>query len=185
DYERLILEESPSICKVRCGNRTDDSLRLSPGNVGISGVPDCSKLKGVNKMEPKVSLAQLEQIKRFFEDRNCGFVRNSTTDNLEKPASVHVLNPRYEKIRISMKVRFRSDISSIELHIEKLKTAVLRFLSPWAFEDSGQISFGGKVFKSVILHFVEKQSYVEYIKDFKMMHGDMHDDLSFIESKTP
>src|SRR5690606_40983777 len=65
-------------------------------------------------------------LKRFLEDRNCGFVRNPTTDNSEKPASLHVLNPRYEKIRISFKVRFRSDISSIELHIEKLKTALIR-----------------------------------------------------------
>src|SRR5690606_2160674 len=55
----------------------------------------------------------------------------------------------------------------------------------WAFEDSGEISSGGKVFKSVIRHFVEKQSYVEYIKDFKMMHGEMHEDLSTIESQTP
>src|SRR5690606_129979 len=89
------------------------------------------------------------------------------------------------KIRVSFKVRFKPDISSIEFHIERLKTALIRFLSPWAFEDSGDISFGGKVFKSVILHFVEKQPYVDYIKDFKMMHGDINEDVSTIEAKTP
>lgn len=185
DYERLILERFPAIYKVRCVNHTDDTFHLSPGHVVISIVPDFSKLKAVDRMQPKVSLAQLEKIKRFMEERNCAFVGNPTKYNPNKQSSLHVLNPKYEKIRVSFRIRFQPEISSIEFHIEKIKNALIRFMSPWAFEDTSDITFGGKVFKSVLLHFVEKQPYVDYIKDFKMMHNGANEDVNIIESKTP
>ncbi|MFC4873927.1 hypothetical protein [Negadavirga shengliensis] len=185
DYERLILEAFPEVYKVRCVNHLDDTFHLNPGHVIVSVVPDFSKLKAVDRRQPKVSLAQLERIRRFLEDRNCAFVGNQTTNYNDKPHSLHVLNPDYEKIRLDFRVRFLPEITAIEFHIEKLKTALVRFLSPWAFEDSADITFGGRVFKSVILHFVEKQPYVDYVKDFKMMHDNAIEDVNVIEAKTP
>ncbi|HSF88363.1 MAG TPA: hypothetical protein VLA46_03035, partial [Saprospiraceae bacterium] len=43
-----------------------------------------------------------------------------------------------------------------------------RFLSPWAFPGGGNPSFGGKIYKSVLINFVEDRSYVEYITEFKL-----------------
>lgn len=185
DYERLILEGFPSIYKVRCVNHTNDTFHLSPGHVLISVVPDYSKLKAVNRLRPKVSLAQLEKIRRFLEERSCAFVSDPTNDNPEKQPSLHVLNPLYEEIRVSFTVRFLSEVTAIQFHIEKLKNDLTRFMSPWAFEDTADITFGGKIFKSVLLHFVEKQPYVDYIKDFKMMHDKANEDVNIIESKNP
>ena len=52
----------------------------------------------------------------------------------------------------------------------KLKEAFTRFLSPWAFSNGGSPSFGGKIYKSVLIHFVEEQPYVDYVTEFKLFH---------------
>jgi hypothetical protein len=57
-------------------------------------------------------------------------------------------------------------------------------LSPWAFEDGAELNFGGKVFKSSIQGFVEKQEYVDYVMVFKLFEGEHNVDVNFIEADT-
>ncbi len=178
DYERLVLEAFPGIYKVKCINHTDDQHRISPGHVLISVIPDYSKLVGVDRRQPKVTLAMLEQIKRFLEERNCDFVA-------AEDCTLHVLNPIYETITVKFDVRFMPEITAIDFHIRKLKDAIVRFLSPWAYDDATEINFGGKVFRSSILHFVEKQPYVDYVVNFEMMHAGAAQNLAMIVAGTP
>lgn len=178
DYERLVLEAFPSIYKVKCINHTNSDHSLCPGNVLISVVPDFTKLKAVDRRQPKVTLAQLEKIKRYLDGRNSCFISESAV-------TLHVLNPEYEKIDLDFEVRFNPDVTAIEFHLRKLKTAIVQYLSPWAYDDAAEINFGGKVFKSSILHFVEKQTYVDYVVNFKMMHDGSLQDTNIIEAKTP
>jgi hypothetical protein len=57
-------------------------------------------------------------------------------------------------------------------YTNKLKEAITRFLSPWAFPGgSGSPSFGGKIYKSVLINFVEEQPYVDYVTDFQLFHS--------------
>jgi len=49
-----------------------------------------------------------------------------------------------------------------------LKQAITRFLSPWAFSEDGAPSFSGKVYKSSLVDFVERQPYVDYVTDFQL-----------------
>jgi len=51
-----------------------------------------------------------------------------------------------------------------------LNEELKRFLSPWAFEEGRDIVFGGKIFKSSILSFVEQREYVDYVTNFKLYH---------------
>jgi hypothetical protein len=50
----------------------------------------------------------------------------------------------------------------------KLDEDIKRFLSPWAYGKSGEISFGGKLHRSTILNFAEERPYVDYVVNFKM-----------------
>ena len=45
---------------------------------------------------------------------------------------------------------------------------LIEYLSPWAFESGKDITFGGRIYKSVLLQFVEKRPYVDYVTSFKM-----------------
>ena len=54
--------------------------------------------------------------------------------------------------------------------LNKLKEDITRFLSPWAFPGGGSPSFGGKIYKSVLVNFIEERPWVDYVADFKLWH---------------
>ena len=178
DYERLILDAFPTIYKVKCINHTDDKFELHPGHVLISVVPDFTQLKAVDRLQPKVTLAKLEEIKRYLDERNTAFVGIADT-------SLHVLNPIYQKISVDFEVRFMPEVTAIDFHVRKLREGIIRFLSPWAYESGAEINFGGKMYKSSILNFVEEQPYVDYVAHFKMTDENSAQDVNEIEARTP
>jgi hypothetical protein len=49
-----------------------------------------------------------------------------------------------------------------------LKEEITQFLSPWAFGNSSTIDFGGKIYKSVLINFIEERYYVDFITDVFM-----------------
>ncbi len=51
---------------------------------------------------------------------------------------------------------------------KQLSTEIEQFLTPWAFDNKTEISFGGKIYKSALINFVEERSYVDYVTCFKM-----------------
>ena len=55
-------------------------------------------------------------------------------------------------------------------YVNKLQEEITRFLSPWAFPGGASPSFGGKIYKSVLINFVEELPYVDYVTDFRLFH---------------
>jgi hypothetical protein len=49
-----------------------------------------------------------------------------------------------------------------------LQEEITQFLSPWAYENKSFIDFGGNVYKSVLINFIEERYYVDFITDVKM-----------------
>jgi hypothetical protein len=74
------------------------------------------------------------------------------------------------------------------IHIALLQKELVRFLSPWAFADGKDVSFGGKIYKSSLINFVEEQSYVDYVSDFQLFHrladGNDSPDLEEVQAST-
>jgi hypothetical protein len=70
-----------------------------------------------------------------------------------------------------------------------LEQELIAYLSPWAYTDTQDLQFGGKVYKSVILDFVEEQDYVDYVTDFKLYSysGDSnpYKDVNEASAETP
>ena len=50
-----------------------------------------------------------------------------------------------------------------------LQNAITRYLTPWAYSDNEDIQFGGKIYKSSIINFIEDQYYVDYITEVEML----------------
>jgi hypothetical protein len=50
----------------------------------------------------------------------------------------------------------------------KLKEEITAFLSPWAYGNTSTIDFGGKIYKSVLINFIEERYYVDFITDVFM-----------------
>lgn len=163
DYEHLVLEAFPQIYQVKCLNHTHYEPKegiykeLAPGHVSLVTIPNQQFHQLRDPLRPYTSLGLLQEIADFLKKRQACFVK------------LHVKNPQFEEVRVSFKVRLYEGFDET-FYTNKLKEAITRFLSPWAFPGGGSPSFGGKIYKSVLINFVEEQPYVDYVTDFQLFH---------------
>lgn len=159
DYERLVLQAFPDIYKVRCINHTDDQREMVPGWVTLAVVPDLIQTLTTNDLRPKVNVNRLAEVEAFLTQHHSPF------------ATIKVLNPKYEPIQAEFRVRFHPGRDP-GYYLEQLNQELQRFLSPWAFEAGAEIHFGGQVYPSSLLNFVEERPYVDYVLDFALHQGN-------------
>lgn len=161
DYEHLVLEQFPSVYKVKCISHTEDKpssySEIAPGHVTLIVVSNLRNKNVLNPLQPKTSLSLLEEIKTFISARTSCWV------------DLDVRNPNFEEIRVNFNVRIRTGFD-IGFYTNKLNDDIKRFLSPWAYDPGKDIAFGGKIYKSMILNFVEELEYVDYVTCFTMDH---------------
>jgi hypothetical protein len=131
---------------------------LAPGHVTVVTIPNQQFQNLRDPLRPFTSLGLLLEIDAFLHKRLSCFVR------------LHVRNPVFEEVWVDFKVRLY-DGHDETFYENKLREDITRFLSPWAFSGGGSPSFGGKVYKSVLINFVEEQHYVDYVTDFQLFHG--------------
>jgi hypothetical protein len=173
DYERLVLEAFPSIYKVKCLNHTQyepaDSTgagpcsggiyrELAPGHVTLIALPNLRGQVQRDPLKPYTSLGLLGEIQAFLARRCCGFVQ------------LHVKNPQFEEVRVSFTLKLHDGYDEA-YYTTRLQQAITRFLSPWAFDGTGTPSFGGKIYKTALIHLVESQACVDYVTDFRLFHN--------------
>lgn len=164
DYERVVLEAFPSIHRVKCLPHTSAGSWAAAGRVRLIVVPDVRNRNAQNPLAPRVDLATLRAIGEYVSARAGLQVGGMLSIGGAPP--ITVANPSYETLRLELKVRFNQ--GDFNYHRELLHRALLRKLSPWAFDGDSDIHFGGVVYKSALLAFVEQQPYVDHVTDFKM-----------------
>ncbi|HEY6871622.1 MAG TPA: baseplate J/gp47 family protein [Geobacteraceae bacterium] len=166
DCERLVLEAFPQIYKVKCLNHTqygpDETGKgvyreLAPGHVTVVTIPDQQTEHLRDPLRPFTSLGLLDEIAAFLGQRLSCFV------------TLHVRNPEFEEVLVDCKVRLHDGFDET-FYKNELNSAITRFLSPWAFPDGGSPSFGGKIYESVLINFVEDLPYVDFVTDFQLFH---------------
>jgi hypothetical protein len=159
DYEHLILEKFPSIYKAKCLNHTKyisvtDIHEMAPGHVSVVMISDLKNKNAVNPLKPKTSLVLLTEIEEYIK-------------KIYPPAvELYIKNPLYEEINVEFNVRFLPGFDN-GFYGQKLEEDIIKFLAPWAY-DVSDISFGGRIHKSMILNFVEEQPYVDFVTCFRM-----------------
>ena len=150
DYERLVLENFPEIYKVKCLPAD------SPGQVGtvrLIVIPDIRGGKPYDPFAPKVPADMLESIRLFLEDY------------MPATAKVVVLNPAFDRIQIRVLVRLKPEYLEEDYYREQIDLALQQFLSPWAFDPGTDIVFGGRLYVSLLVNFIEELEYVDYVKN--------------------
>jgi len=163
DYERLALEQFATVYKAKCLNHTrytgkiDDYSELAPGHVSLVVISNVRNKNAIDPLRPKTSLITLTEIMEYLIQFNSNCV------------TLHVKNPVYEEIQVNFNVKFYQGFDN-GFYGKKLEDDIKAFLSPWAFEGSVELIFGGKIHKSMILNFVEELEYVDYVTCFDMFH---------------
>lgn len=155
DYEHLILQEFPKIYKVNCLKHTSVQSQLSPGNVSIIVIPNIIDQNVFDIYKPRISKTNRNDIQNFINNLN----------TLHVYALVE--NPSYQEVKVSLKVKFHIGKDE-NFYSKQLKKDLVKFLAPWAYKETEAINFGLTLYKSVLIHYVEKLNYVDYIKDFEM-----------------
>lgn len=162
DYEHLILEAFPLIHKVKCLNHTKsvdaDYNEVLPGHVTIITIPDLQQRNDINPLKPYTSQAMLQSIDEYIRKRISCHVQ------------LHVVNPVFEEVQLKLKLKLAKGFDDFTIYSNKLREEITAFLSPWAYADNAEISFGGKVYKSVLINFIEERPYVDFITDVEMCH---------------
>ncbi|HEX8019788.1 baseplate J/gp47 family protein [Mucilaginibacter sp.] len=155
DYEHLVMAQFPQVFRVKCLNHTNDDIEVAPGSVRVVAIPDIRNQISFDPFKPRVSKNTLSEITKYLSGLN----------------SMHVdllaINPDYEEVILDFKVKFYFGLDE-NLYAIKLNTDVINYLSPWAFNRNADIDFGGTLYKSVVIRFIEELPYVDYITDFKM-----------------
>ncbi|MBL1179243.1 baseplate J/gp47 family protein [Pantanalinema sp. GBBB05] len=176
DYERMILAAFPDIHQVKCIPHAKINSWLAPGHVLLVVIPNLRNRNAIDPLQPKVDANTISQIAEYVQS------------HAGMQVKLHVKNPSYQPIQIHCNVQFRPGYE-FNYYREVLQQDLIQFLSPWLYDTQRTLTFGGKIYKSVVLDFVEDCHYVDYLTDFKLYSyraGSLpSSDLNEVQPATP
>jgi hypothetical protein len=150
DIERLVLQAFPQIYKAKC-------LRAgaTPGEVVVVVIPDIRNALPGEAAAPKAPADLLLDIERHLAAR------------VPAAATVRVRNARYVPVRVRLSVRFRPALDE-GFARRRLNQDLVRFLSPWAFDDGAEVMIGGRVYANSVVDFVDRRDDVDHVANLKL-----------------
>lgn len=168
DVEALVLDQFPSLYRVKCLGLTElrrnaEGIVLSdnparPGAVTVVAVPTVSPTSARNPLRPYVDQSTLVAVAAFLRPRLSPFVR------------LEVTNPRIEEVRLDFRVRFAAGVADTAFYIDALNAALVAFLTPWSGGQGGEITFGGKLWRSTVIDFLDERPEVDFVTEVQMFH---------------
>ena len=183
DYERMLLEAFPEIHKVKCIPHASKNSWLAAGHVLLVVIPDLRNKNSVDPLRPRVDTDTLARMTEFAQ-RHCGMF-DQPSASME--SRITVKNPSYQRVKLAFKVRFMPG-KPFNFYSQELNKAIVQVLSPWSFDPSSTLEFGGQVYRSVLLDFVEELPYVDFVTDFKLFSPDSatpQRDVAHVSAETP
>ncbi|MFT3933659.1 MAG: hypothetical protein QM726_08605 [Chitinophagaceae bacterium] len=165
DYEHIILEKFQQVFKVKCINQAgfyteageDVFCENYPGHVSVITIPNQINASNANPLRPYTPVGLLNNINNYLLTIISPFVK------------LHVKNPQFEEIQLDFEVQFYEHLDQA-FYLKLLNTEIEQYLCPWAYNHVSEISFGGIIYKSALLNFVEERPYVDFVTCFKMNH---------------
>ncbi len=148
DYERIILEKFPNIFQALCLTSTEHPSFVSPGELRVIVVPKFNPEGPF--LFPRVDYNGMKVIEDTLIELASPFVK------------LKVINPIYEKVRISCSVQFTGGSSAGE-YVSKLEDDIRSFLCPWFGEQQGEMLFDQGIEQSQVYSFIESLDYVNFV----------------------
>jgi hypothetical protein len=167
DYEHLALEALPRVYRTKCLNHTElkrengkvvADNELAPGAITLVAVPYTLGRDLRDPLRPYADRATLHDLRDHLSRRCSPFVRLETA------------NPKFEEIHVTMNVAFRAGITDTDFYRLEIEKALIDHLTPWRRKGARGVEFGGRVYKSTVIDFVEELPYVDYLEEVKLFH---------------
>ncbi len=148
DFEKIILEAFPFLFQVKCINNFSHPEFVQKGHVKLIVVPKLQQ--GKKFYPPKVDIDRLNKIKDL--------IRPIASPNVH----IDVINPVYEKVKVSFKVVLASNSNTGE-YVRQIEDELLKFICPWFGPKQEEMDFGGSIERDDILTFIESLPYVRFV----------------------
>ncbi|MDV7144028.1 hypothetical protein R3X27_15170 [Tropicimonas sp. TH_r6] len=167
DYEHLGLEAFPSLYRIKALNTTElkrvggvvvADNEAAPGAVTVVAVPYTQGRSQLDPLRPYTDQATLTALDAHLRRRQSPFI------------CFEVANPKFEEIHVDMQVAFLPHIADLDFYRDLVEAALIEHLTPWRQAGAQGVEFGGLVYKSTIIDFVEELPYVDYLQDVRMFH---------------
>jgi hypothetical protein len=129
---------------------------VKPGYVSIITIPLQQNRNDADPLKPYTQQSTLTKIENYLRKRASCFV------------NLRACQPQFEEVRIEFSLKLYDAYKDFTFYANLLKEEITQFLSPWASGDNSTIDFGGKVYKSVLINFIEERYYVDFITDVFM-----------------
>jgi hypothetical protein len=156
DYERLVLEEFPDVCKVKVFPNTDvTSSQPAPGRVLVVVVPRLAGADANLTRSVRLSGSRLAEIQSFLRGR------------ASRSAWITAMNPVYEYIELRCAVKLTGGRPP-GISLKELNGVTVEFLSPWSREGYGP-RFGWRIRSDDVVGRLRKAPFVEFVTDFSML----------------
>jgi hypothetical protein len=158
DFERIVLEQFPSVFKVKCfpAMTSDDQHKSKPGHVLVVVVPYQTDTATAHNDRPMLNANELDQIHSFLRAHASPFV------------TIEVRNPAYEVIQVRCTVKLAAWAQSHQgMYINRLNNIICNFLSPWK-DDGYKARFGWCIRRSEIEAHILEQDFVDFVTRFSM-----------------
>lgn len=165
DYERLVLEKFPNIHQAKCVTHVGHEEHVPAGTVLMVVVPKIDK-NSRSYYLPMVNYTVLNSIKEFLQQRSSPFV------------NIVVRNPIYERVKITAGVRFTKGKNN-GTYLKKLNQDIVEYMCPWMLGQERELALGGSLVKDMILNFIEKREYVNFITKFSAVQVFPEDSVGF------
>jgi hypothetical protein len=174
DYEHVVLEQFPTLYKVKCLNHAywdgSELDEMSPGNVTLVLIPKLTEENTEHRLKPRVS--------QDFKNR----VEEYVTKHNSLHADIRAANAVYEPVRFEFDIRFDAGLD-FSFYEKQTKEDLKRLMAPWVFDSENNIRFGGSFTEYQIVNYLENLEYVDYIEDFKMFHKPVSSDEEIKKSE--
>jgi hypothetical protein len=177
DFERLILDRFPNIFQAKCIPHLNNEKYVPKGSLTIVVVPRITPDK--KGILPVVNPTMLQNIKESLMPYASPFM------------NIEVRNPVYERVKITCGVRFEKGKNN-GTYLKMLNEEIMEYMCPWMSGQEQEVDLGGAFSKDMLLSFIEKRPYVEFVTKFSAVQvyhsskvGFDVEDTAIDTSKTP
>jgi len=156
DYEHLVLENFPTVFKVKCLSDYWDG-RSVRGHVTVVPICDLQNRADTSesRLAPRASYKVLREIELFLSKRTSPFVR------------VHAINPQLSSVLIRCRVKFKKAVDK-GYALQKLEKELVDFLTPRVGEGS-KLRFSAKIYASNVISYIGGREDVDYVEGLEML----------------
>ncbi|HET9976059.1 MAG TPA: hypothetical protein VFQ20_01370 [Burkholderiaceae bacterium] len=177
DIERLVLEAFPQLHQAKCIAHAAPGRWLAPGQTTLVVVPRLGgAAAGADPLAPRVDLGTLEAIREFVQARAAMGI------------GLTVKNAFFEPLRLSCALRLKPG-QAFNAQRARLNDRIVAALTPWAFDATQRIAFGGRVFRSTMLALIEGDAAVDFVTDLRLQRvnadGSLAPDAAEVGASRP